>query len=124
MWLGLHQEQRKEDDMTDKVYLIKNMMMHMAELGAAVQRKYDHPKHDLLTQREAYKYFEERDKAYGEEFTHGEAWVKRMVKENKLFPRRKGKSINSPLMYSKAEMIAAYNAEYNEKHNIFEGTQI
>lgn len=49
-------EQRREVDMTDKAYLIKNMMMNMAELGAAVQRKYDHPKHDLLTQREAYKF--------------------------------------------------------------------
>lgn len=110
--------------MTDKAYLIKNMMMNMAELGAAVQRKYDHPKHDLLTQREAYKFFQERDKAYGEPFTHGEAWVKRMVTEKKLNPRRRGKSDNSPVMYSKAEMIALYNAEYAEKHDIFNGTQI
>lgn len=98
--------------------------MNMAELGAAVQRKYDHPKHDLLTQREAYKFFHERDKAYGEPFTHGEAWVKRMVEEKKLNTSRRGKSENSPVMYSKAEMIALYNAEYAEKHDIFNGTQI
>lgn len=40
--------------MTDKAYLIKNMLMYQAELGAAVQRKYDHPALDLITQREAF----------------------------------------------------------------------
>lgn len=99
-------------------------MMNMAELGAATLRKYDNPSSDLITQRQAYKFFEARDKAYGEPFTHGEAWVKRMVRENKLKTRRKGKSENSPVMYSKAELIALYNAEYAEIHGIFDGTQI
>lgn len=99
-------------------------MMNMAELGAATLRKYDNPSLDLITQRQAYKFFEARDKAYGEPFTHGEAWVKRMVRENKLKTRRKGKSENSPVMYSKAELIALYNAEYAEIHGIFDGTQI
>ena len=117
-------EQRREVDMTDKAYLIKNMMMNMAELGAATLRKYDNPSQDLITQRQGYKFFHERDKAYGEAFTHGEAWVKRMVEEKKLNPRRRGKSENSPVMYSKAEMIALYNAEYAEKHDIFNGTQL
>lgn len=110
--------------MTDKAYLIKNMMMNMAELGAATLRKYDNPLLDLITQRQAYKYLETRDKAYGEAFTHGEAWVKRMVEEKKLNPRRRGKSDNSPVMYSKAELIALYNAEYADKYGIFNGTQI
>lgn len=68
---------KKEVDMTDQQYLIKNLLIGAAELGAATQRKYDHPRLDLITQREAYKFFEERDTAYGEEFTHGEAWVKK-----------------------------------------------
>lgn len=70
--------------MTDQQYLIKNLLIGAAELGAATQRKYDHPRLDLITQREAYKFFEERDTVYGEVFTHGEAWVKKMVKEGKL----------------------------------------
>ena len=86
--------------MTDKAYLIKNMLMYQAELGAAVQRKYDHPALDLITQREAFFFLKERDTAYGGEFTHGQAWVKRMTKEGKLNPKRRGKSDNSPLMYS------------------------
>lgn len=98
--------------------------MNMAELGAAVIIKYHDPKQDLITQRQAYKFLEGRDTQYGASFTHGEAWVKRMVKENKLHPKRKGKSENSPLMYSKAELIAVYNAEYADIHRIFEGTQL
>ena len=62
--------------MTDQQYLIKNLLIGAAELGAATQRKYDHPRLDLITQREAYKFFEERDTVYGEVFTHGEAWGK------------------------------------------------
>ena len=110
--------------MTDQQYLIKNLLIGPAELGAATQRKYDHPRLDLITQREAYRFLEERDTMYGEEFTHGESWVKKMVKDGKLHPRRKGKSDNSPLMYSKAEMIALYNAEYAVKNGIFDGTQL
>ena len=110
--------------MTDQQYLIKNLLIGAAELGAATQRKYDHPRLDLITQREAYKFFEERDTVYGEVFTHGEAWVKKMVKEVKLHPKRKGRSDNSPLMYSKTEMIAVYNAEYAVIHGIFDGKQL
>ena len=54
-------ERRREVDMTDKAYLIKNMMMNMAELGAATLRKYDNPSQDLITQRQAYKFFHERE---------------------------------------------------------------
>ena len=110
--------------MTDQQYLIKNLLSGQAELGAASMLELLHPKMDLITQREAYKFFEERDTKYGEKFTHGEAWVKKMVKERKLHPRRKGKSDNSPLMYSKKEMIAVYNAEYAVIHGIFDGTQL
>lgn len=99
-------------------------MIQTAELGAAAQRKYDHPKLDLMTQREAYKFLEEKDTLYGEAFTHGEAWVKNMVKEGKLHPRRKGRSENSPMMYSKMELAAVYSAEYAVIHGIFDGTQL
>lgn len=108
--------------MTDKTYLIKNLLMYQAELGAAIQRKYDHPALDLITQREAFFFLKERDTAYGDDFTHGQAWVKKMTKEGKLNPKRRGKSDNSPLMYSKAEMIALWNAEYMEVNGIFEGS--
>lgn len=66
----------------------------------------------------------ERDTAYGGEFTHGQAWVKRMTREGKLNPKRRGKSDNSPLMYSKAEMIALWNAEYMEINEIFRGIKL
>ena len=110
--------------MTDKTWLIKNLLMYQAELGAAAQRKYDHPSLDLITQREAFFFLRERDTAYGGKFTHGQAWVKRMTDEGKLNPQRRGKSDNSPLMYSKAEMIALWNAEYMEINEIFKGTQL
>lgn len=115
---------RKEDDMTDQQYLIKNLLISSAELGAAMQRKYDDPKSDLITQRQAYRFFYKRDTQYGEPFTHGEAWVKKMVREKKLNPKRKGKSDNSPMMYSKAELIAVYNAEYAAANGIFDGTDL
>ena len=47
--------------MTDQQYLIKNLLIGAAELGAATQRKYDHPLLYLITLREAYKFFEDRD---------------------------------------------------------------
>lgn len=110
--------------MIDQQYLIKNLLIGASELGAANMLEILHPKLDLMTQREAYKFFKERDTMYGEEFIHGEAWVKKMVKEGKLHPRRKGRSDNSPLMYSRKEMIAVYNAEYAAVHGIFDGTQL
>lgn len=63
--------------MTDQQYLIKNLLSGQAELGAASMLELLHPKMDLITQREAYKFFEERDTKYGEKFTHGEAvkWI-------------------------------------------------
>jgi hypothetical protein len=110
--------------MTNDVFLIKNMMMNMAELGAATIRKFENPIDDLLTQRQAYRYFATRDKKFGEKNAHGEAWVKNLVKDGILNHYRKGNSKNSPKMYSKAELIAAYNAEYAAKYNIFDGLNI
>lgn len=45
--------------MVDQQYLIKNLLAGVAELGAANMLELLHPKMDLITQREAYKFFEE-----------------------------------------------------------------
>ena len=90
-----------------ELYKIKQLMMSCAEVGAArVMQAYE-PKADRLTQRQAYTFFRERDTKFNGSFTHGKAWVEEMVRRDMLHPKRTGKSKNSPLYYSKAEMLAA-----------------
>lgn len=91
----------------EQMHKIKQLMMSCAEVGAARAIKAYEPKADRLTQRQAFIFFRDRDTQFGGEFTHGEAWVRQMVKEGMLHPQRTGKSQNSPLYYSKHELLAA-----------------
>ena len=92
--------------MKSELYKIKNLLIDVAEVGAARVLKAYEPKADRLTQRQAFVFFRERDTAFGGEFTHGEAWIRKMVKEGHITPIRGGKAANSPLYYSKAELLA------------------
>ena len=97
--------------MTNDLFAIKELMVGCAELGAAVCLKTLQPKSDDLTQREAYQKF-------------GEAWVKKGVRSNLLKKTRKGPAKNSPIYYSKAELLTVRNAEKASQLGTFINTKI
>lgn len=98
------------------LHKIKQLMIMSAELGAARVMQVYEPQSDRLTQRQAYLFFRERDTRFHGAFTHGKVWVEEMVRKGMLHPVRKGAGKNSPLYYSKAELLAARAAcEIEEK---------
>lgn len=108
--------------MENEAYKIRSFLESVAECGAAQAIKQLEPASDKLTQRKAYEFFRKRDTQHGGEFIHGEAWVKRMVQEGKLHPVRERKSTNSPLYYSKTEMLQVLATEEAVRQDIFKGT--
>lgn len=97
--------------MTNELYLIKNLMIDCAEMGAAQCLKTLQPKSDDLTQRQAYEKF-------------GEAWVKKCVQMGIVQKQRKGTAKNSPVYYSKAELLTVRNAEKASRLGVFENTNL
>ena len=80
------------------LYEIKNLCMHMAELGAAQYVRQTKPSADLISQREAYRMFSENR-------------VKRWKQAGILTTIRKGETANSKLLYSLAELLTADKQE-------------
>lgn len=78
-----------------ELYELKNIIMEMAELGAANYAKMIAPASDNLSQREAYRMF-------------GEARVKRWAKAGIIHKVRSGTTIRSKIIYSRAELMAAW----------------
>ena len=110
--------------MDDELYKIRKFLTGVAEAGAAQLQKDLDPKSDRLTQRQAFSFFKARDTQFGGEFTHGEAWVRAMTKAGHLHPVRIGKAANSPIYYSKAELIAIRVSCDAVEKQIFKGTNI
>lgn len=97
--------------MTNELFLIKNLMIDCAEMGAARYAKSIKPKSDELTQRQAYILF-------------GEAYVKQCVQDGLIARKRKGVAKNSPVYYSRTEILAAKNAKNASRLGMFDGTKI
>lgn len=97
--------------MTNDLYTIKELMSGMAELGAANLMKSLQPKSDDLTQNEAFDKF-------------GQAWVRGHVKNDLIRGYRKGSAKNSPIYYSKAELMAVRNAEKASRLGTFDNTKL
>jgi len=97
--------------MTNDLYSIKELMAEMAELGAANLMKTLEPKSDDLTQNEAFEKF-------------GQGWVRGHVKNDLIRGYRKGPSKNSPIYYSKLELMAVRNAEKVSRLGTFDNTKI
>lgn len=110
--------------MENELYKIRDFLTGVAEAGAARFQKDLDPKSDRLTQRQTFTFFRVRDTQFGGEFTHGEAWVRAMTKAGHLHPVRIGKAANSPIYYSKAELIALRVACDAEEKQIFKGTNL
>jgi len=81
-----------------ELYEIKNLCMEMASLGAANYVKQTTPAKDLISQREAYKLFQE-------------CRVKRWLKDGRVSAIRGGSSIRSKVLYSRAELMAVDKSE-------------
>lgn len=108
--------------MINEAYKIRRFLTDVATCGAAYAIKAMQPETDMITQRKAYCFFAKDDAKYGG--NHGEAWVKRQVEKGTVKPRRKGRAKNSPLYYSKAELIKAKNDEDAIAFGIFDGTTL
>lgn len=83
---------------TLELYELKNLCMEMASLGAANYVKMTRPASDLISQREAYREFQE-------------CRVKRWVRKGTVSTTRGGSSIRSKVLYSRAELMAADKSE-------------
>jgi len=83
---------------TLELYELKNICMQMAELGAANYVKRTKPGEDLISQREAYREFQE-------------VRVKNWVKKDLVHGSRSGSSTRSKVLYSRAELLAADQSE-------------
>lgn len=83
---------------TLELYELKNLCSEMAELGAANYVKQTKPSVDLISQREAYRLFQE-------------SRVKRWMQKGFIKGSRGGSSPNSKVLYSMAELMAADKSE-------------
>ena len=83
---------------TLELYELKNLCSEMAELGAANYVKHTKPSVDLISQREAYRLFQE-------------SRVKRWVERGFITRCRGGESANSKVLYSMADLMAADKSE-------------
>lgn len=106
--------------MENEAYKIRKFLQDVAAAGAAEAIRQIQPQSDWLTQRQAFHFFAKDDAKYGG--SHGEGWVLENVRNGNLHPRRKGRATNSPLYYSKAELINCKLAEDAIRVNIFKDT--
>jgi hypothetical protein len=97
--------------MRNDVFTIKELMIDCAEIGAAKVLKTLEPKSDELTQREAFEKF-------------GQGWVRDCVKRGLIKGQRKGPAKNSPVYFSKTELMAVRNAEKASRLETFLNTNI
>lgn len=110
--------------MENEQYKVRTFLQNVAACGAAKAIATLEPKSDQLTQRQAYVFLRKRDTEFGGRQEHGEAWLKRKVQDGSIKPRRKGTKTNSPLIYSKAEILQALAVEEALREDIFKGTNL
>lgn len=80
------------------LFTLKQEMMEMAQLAVQAIVKDVMPVSDELTTRQAYKKF-------------GRRWVDKQIKNKTIKGRRKGTAENSPVIYSRFELMAIKQAE-------------
>ena len=85
-------------NVTMELYELKSLCSDMAALGVAHFQKMQAPASDLISQREAFRLFQE-------------VRVRRWVEQGLVKPQRNGSAINSKRFYSRAELMSVNNAE-------------
>ncbi len=88
---------------TLELFELKTLCMEMAELGVANYVRTQAPAKDLISQREAYRLFQEHR-------------VKEWRSRGLITPQRLGSSARSKLLYSRSELLAI---DKSEKLNFF-----
>ena len=83
--------------MTRITALCHELMASTDLLAAAVVKRIQ-PGLDEITQRQAHD-------------EYGRTWIERATREGNLHPRRKGSAKNSPIMYSRHEILVLIEAE-------------
>lgn len=86
-----------------ELYQLKNLLRDMAKLGVAEYIKSQSPSKDLISQREAYRLFQE-------------ARVKDWRKRGLITPVRMGATKNSKLQYSRLELESLNYSENYINH--------
>lgn len=110
--------------MENETYKIRSFLEGIVQCGAAQAFAILEPASDLLSQRKAYAFLQQYDTRFGGQWVHGEAWLDRQVQEGAITPKRKGHHKNSPLCYSKAELLKALLTEQAVRNNIFKDTNL
>lgn len=110
--------------MENEVYKVRTFLEGVAQCGAAQAFAILEPASDLLSQRKAYAFLKAYDTRYGRQWEHGEAWLEKQVQEGAVTPVRKGHHQNSPLCYSKAQLLQVLLAEDAVRNNIFKDTNL
>ncbi len=80
------------------LFTLKQEMMEMAQLAVLAFAKEAAPVSDELTTRQAYDKF-------------GRRWVDRQIQQGNIKGHRKGLAVNSPIIYSRLELMALKQAE-------------
>ena len=80
------------------LFTLKQEMMEMAQLAVLAITKESAPISDELTTRQAYEKF-------------GRRWVDLQNKQGNIKGHRKGPAVNSPVIYSRFELMALKQAE-------------
>ena len=110
--------------MENELYKVRTVLEGVAQCGAAQAFAILEPASDLLSQRGAYAFLKAYDTRFGRQCEHGEAWLEQQVQQGAVTPVRRGHHQNSPLCYSKAQMLQALLAEEAVRNNIFKDTNL
>ena len=92
--------------MNIELHELKAMLTECSKNAVVQYLKEQKPKSDELTQRQAYDEF-------------GESWVKKQFEAGMVKRHRRGASLNSTTIYSRAELMAARSAERIVAHGIY-----
>ena len=83
---------------SDTIYELKNEILDLAEVIAAAALRSLSPAKDELTTRQAWNEFDR-------------TWLDYQLSRNRVRGRRKGPHKNSPVMFSRTELLALKEAE-------------
>lgn len=110
--------------MENETYKVRTFLEGVAQCGAAQAFALLEPASDLLSQRKAYAFLKAHDTRFGRPWTHGEAWLAQQVQQGAVRPVRKGHHQNSPMCYSKVQLLQALLAEDAIVNDIFKNTNL
>lgn len=84
------------------IFDLKSMLIDAAQLGAQQAERERNMTYDMMTERMAYKFMQDRGLR--------PVMLERFVEDGLVKPKRKGPAKNSPKMYSMLEIQAAIAA--------------